>query len=85
MHFNPENYTHGDISATVRHVGDYGNVVSDNNGNIIVTFSDSVSSLYGEYGIMGRTVVLHANVDDLGKGGNSESLITGNSGKSHYI
>jgi Cu-Zn family superoxide dismutase len=79
-HFNPENKTHGDINAKTRHVGDYGNVISDNNGVISVTFTDTVTKLYGPYGIIGRTLVLHELVDDLGLGGNEESLKTGNAG-----
>ena len=79
-HFNPENLTHGNISDTIRHVGDYGNVISDNKGVISVTFVDTVSQLYGPFGIIGRTIVLHQKVDDLGRGGNPESLINGNAG-----
>ena len=79
-HFNPKNMTHGNINDTIRHVGDYGNVISDNNGVISVTFVDTVRKLYGPFGIIGRTIVLHQKVDDLGKGGNADSLLTGNAG-----
>nr|UWM72179.1 copper/zinc superoxide dismutase 2 [Brachionus rotundiformis] len=79
-HFNPFKKTHGDISAEIRHVGDYGNVMSDANGNIITNFTDSVSSLYGVNGIIGRTLVLHQLEDDLGLKNNSGSLATGNAG-----
>jgi len=74
-HFNPTNQSHGDISSTVRHVGDYGNVISDNNGNIITTFNDTVSDLFGPFGILGRTVVLHQLEDDLGPGVTNGILI----------
>ena len=37
------------------------------NGNIVATFSDSVSKLYGPLGIIGRTIVLHESEDDLGR------------------
>ena len=76
-HFNPTNQTHGNISAAIRHVGDYGNAVSDNDGNLVFTFNDTVSNLYGPFGIVGRTIVLHQLEDDLGKGGNDGSLSTG--------
>ena len=80
-HFNPESKTHGNINSSVRHIGDFGNIESDNTGTVIATFSDSVAKLYGPHGIIGRTVILHQNEDDLGLGGNEESLKTGNAGK----
>jgi superoxide dismutase, Cu-Zn family len=54
-HFNPLNQTHGDISAKIRHVGDYGNIVSDNDGNIFSTFNDTLSTLYGPLGNLKKT------------------------------
>lgn len=74
------NSTHGDISAAVRHVGDYGNVISDANGNIIANFTDSVSKLYGPMGVIGRTIVLHQLEDDLGLKNDTGSKTTGNAG-----
>lgn len=44
-HFNPLNKNHGDINDEIRHVGDYGNVDSDKNGDIIYNFTDTVSKL----------------------------------------
>jgi Cu-Zn family superoxide dismutase len=70
----------GDISAAIRHAGDYGNVIVDANGNIQTTFNDSVSKLFGPFGVLGRTVVLHQLVDDLGLVNNTGSLTTGNAG-----
>lgn len=39
-HFNPSNQSHGDILAARKHAGDYGNVISDNYGNIFAIFTD---------------------------------------------
>ena len=36
--------------------------------------------MFGEYSIIGRSVVVHANEDDLGKTDHPESKKTGNSG-----
>ena len=79
-HFNPLNQTHGDISAETRHVGDYGNVVADNNGQIVASFNDTLSQLNGPFGIVGRTIILHQSADDLGLGGFADSLTTGHAG-----
>lgn len=78
-HYNPTDVYHGDISDEVRHIGDYGNldVTSD---PFSVQIRDHVSSLAGEYSILGRTLVIHAGEDDLGRGGNPASKINGNSG-----
>ena len=80
-HFNPYNKTHGCPGMSERHVGDLGNLVSDIFGNANYTFYDNVIKLHGVANIIGRGLIIHADQDDCGNGGNKESLITGNAGK----
>ncbi|XP_025832079.1 superoxide dismutase [Cu-Zn] [Agrilus planipennis] len=79
-HFNPQNQTHGAPNATVRHAGDLGNIEADANGIANISLIDKALCLTGEHSIIGRAVVVHAQEDDLGQGGNDESLRTGNAG-----
>lgn len=80
-HFNPFNKTHGCPGMSERHVGDLGNLVSDIFGNANYTFYDNVIKLHGVANIIGRGLIIHADQDDCGNGGNKESLKTGNAGK----
>lgn len=52
----------------MRHVGDLGNVTTDANGVTKFDFSDKLVQLVGCYSVIGRTMVVHKDVDDLGKG-----------------
>ncbi|KAI0346016.1 hypothetical protein BDW22DRAFT_1390089 [Trametopsis cervina] len=79
-HFNPFNRNHGAPKDSDRHVGDLGNIETDEKGNAKFTIEDKLISLNGPTSIIGRSVVLHAGTDDLGRGGNDESLKTGNAG-----
>ena len=91
-HFNPTKSVHGGRNSEERHLGDLGNVTADENGNVETTIYDKMLRITGDFGIVGRSVVLHADEDDLGKGGikngeivdeekHEESLKTGNAGK----
>ncbi|KAF3247744.1 Superoxide dismutase [Cu-Zn] [Orbilia oligospora] len=77
---NPFGKTHGAPSDENRHVGDLGNITTDGSGVAKGTITDSQVSLIGPNSILGRTVVVHAGTDDLGKGGHADSLTTGNAG-----
>lgn len=79
-HYNPYNKNHGDRIDKERHVGDLGNIEPDNNGNVNITFYDNLIKLRGKYSVIGRSVIIHSGEDDLGKGNNKDSLITGNAG-----
>jgi Cu-Zn family superoxide dismutase len=81
-HFNPYDKTHGCPGTKERHVGDLGNLETDNKGTANYTFFDNVIKLRGnKANIIGRGLIIHADPDDCGKGGNIDSLKTGNAGK----
>uniref|UniRef100_A0A915JVN7 Superoxide dismutase copper/zinc binding domain-containing protein n=1 Tax=Romanomermis culicivorax TaxID=13658 RepID=A0A915JVN7_ROMCU len=50
------------------------------NGMANVNIDDNILSLNGKHSIVGRAVVVHKTVDDLGKGNNAESKKSGNAG-----
>lgn len=81
-HFNPDSNNHGGRNHSVRHVGDLGNVVFVGNTTAVATvnFVDTLIALRGRNSILGRTLVLHEQEDDLGLGGHATSLTTGNAG-----
>ncbi len=66
--------------SVVRHVGDMGNVVSDGESTTKFEILDPNISLYGQYSVVGRAIVVHADEDDLGLGGHEDSLTTGHAG-----
>lgn len=77
-HYNPDNVNHGDINDG--HVGDLGNVEADQDGKADFSIKAHRVDLIGDRSVVGRGLVIHADEDDLGKGGNDESLKTGNAG-----
>ena len=92
-HFNPTDSVHGGRDSPERHLGDLGNIIADKSGNVDMVIYDKFLTITGKYGILGRSVVVHADEDDLGLGGldefgnivdekvRDESLKTGNAGK----
>ena len=77
-HYNPDGVDHGDLEQG--HVGDLGNITADDSGTANIKIVAERIDLVGERSIIGRSIVVHKDVDDLGKGGDEESLKTGNAG-----
>ncbi|MDA8580408.1 superoxide dismutase family protein [bacterium] len=72
---------HGGLDTRVRHFGDLGNITSSDGvaeGELFLAKGILDNS---RYGILGRMIIVHADRDDLGEGGDEESLKTGNAGK----
>lgn len=81
-HFNPYGLTHGCPGMKNRHVGDLGNLITNNKGEAIYTFYDNVIKLRGsKANIIGRGLIIHEDPDDCGKKGYPDSLTTGHAGK----
>jgi Cu-Zn family superoxide dismutase len=81
-HFNPYSKTHGCPGMKERHVGDLGNLITNTKGEATYIYYDNVIKLRGtKCNIIGRGLIIHADEDDCGQGGNAESLKTGNAGK----
>lgn len=76
-HYNPRRKRHGGPDDRERHVGDLGNVEVDADGR---AEGRMVDRLVRVKDVVGRSVILHEEEDDLGRGGDEESLRTGNAG-----
>ncbi len=75
-HFNPMNHPHGHHGKSERHAGDLPNLTADSNGN--ASYRAEVRGVQvtgGPAGIIGRSVVIHADPDDY------QSQPAGNSGR----
>ena len=85
-HFNPDKTLHGGPNdpPSRRHVGDLGNITANSKGVSECKLSDNMIKLRGsKYNIIGRSLVIHQDEDDLGLGQGDkreESLKTGNAG-----
>jgi Cu-Zn family superoxide dismutase len=73
-HFNPEGKTHASPAEMDRHMGDMGNIEADEAGKARLDYIDRMMTLDGEHSIIGRSVILHKNEDDL------KTQPTGNAG-----
>ena len=79
-HYNPFNKTHGGPLDEERHVGDLGNLDAKEDGVAHYEWDDHLIHLHGEFSVIGRSCVCHADEDDLGRGGHELSKTTGNAG-----
>ncbi|KAK0413030.1 hypothetical protein QR680_006554 [Steinernema hermaphroditum] len=82
-HFNPFGKTHAGPKDDNRHVGDLGNVEANADGIANFELVDSPVQIHGVNSVVGRSLVVHAGQDDLGRGEGDkkeESLKTGNAG-----
>mgnify|MGYP000150103789 CR=1 FL=1 len=77
-HYNPDGVDHGNVEEG--HVGDLGNITANESGVAEFSIKAERIDLMGDRSIIGRSFVVHSDVDDLGKGGDEESLKTGNAG-----
>ena len=77
-HYNPDGVDHGDLENG--HVGDLGNITANEDGVAEFTIKAERVDLVGERSVVGRAIVVHADEDDLGLGGDAESRKTGNAG-----
>lgn len=73
-HFNPTQEPHAGHDSKSRHVGDLGNLIANNKGTANTTITLENASFSGPNSILGRSVIIHQDKDDL------KSQPAGNSG-----
>ena len=76
-HYNPSNKTHGGLESEESHAGDLGNITIDGEGRCAVKF---ITKKFKVKDVIGRSLIIHQDRDDLGKGRNKDSKLTGNAG-----
>lgn len=64
-HFNPMHMSHGAPSDKSHHEGDLGNLTAGADGKAHLDWTDPMLSFMGPESILGRSVIVHANADDL--------------------
>lgn len=64
-HFNPMDMPHGSPTDEERHVGDLGNLPTNDEGVAEIDYTDTEIELNGANSIIGRGVIVHAGQDDL--------------------
>lgn len=66
-HFDTGGHPHGppDSPPDQHHLGDFGNITADENGEAQVSLTSSRLSMSGPDSIIGKAVIVHADPDDL--------------------
>ncbi|XP_018532686.1 copper chaperone for superoxide dismutase [Lates calcarifer] len=77
-HYNPFGRQHGGPGDSERHVGDLGNIVAGPDGRASFRLEDTQLKVWD---VIGRSLVVDAGEDDLGRGSHPLSKHTGNSGE----
>jgi Cu-Zn family superoxide dismutase len=73
-HFNPDKHNHGAPMDMNRHEGDMGNIEANTSGTGHLEYVDKTLELEGDHSIIGKSMIIHANEDDL------KTQPTGNAG-----
>lgn len=73
--FNPFGKNHGAPEDEDRRVGSLGNIQVNDEGVATVNVEDKMVKLIGPHSIIGRSLVIHENEDDLGKVTSSYPII----------
>ena len=74
-HYNPDGADHGGLDNG--HKGDLGNIKTDSDGNCNMSIKTDKFSVNE---ILGRSIIIHQDEDDLGLGTHDDSKTTGHSG-----
>ncbi|XP_008319055.2 copper chaperone for superoxide dismutase [Cynoglossus semilaevis] len=77
-HYNPFGRQHGGPGDSERHVGDLGNITAGPDGRASFRLEDTLLKVWD---VIGRSLVVDAGEDDLGRGCHPLSRQTGNSGE----
>ena len=64
-HFNPTNQPHGAADSAHHHLGDMPQLMADASGTARVSFSSKSLTLTGPNSIVGRSIIVHRDPDDV--------------------
>jgi len=67
-HYNPFKKLHAGQGDLERHVGDLGNVLAGEDGIAVGRIEDKFVKLFGDFSVIGGSVMVHADPDDCGRG-----------------